>query len=110
MAKEQEAIEFDDTEAINFILNSLPAESRARISDDDVQYILDLICEYYDSNDLMNDDESVGEATIAEDEMFDFIWKLMKKENQVQLTEEELQQVLDGEFEYGKKIGIYTEE
>ena len=53
---------------------------------------------------------AVGEATIAEDEMFDFIWKLMKKENQVNLTEEELQQVLDGEFEYGKKIGIYTEE
>ena len=109
MAKEQEAIEFDDTEAINFILNSLPAESRARISDDDVQYILDLICEYYDSNNLIEDD-AVGEATIAEDEMFDFIWKLMKKENQVNLTEEELQQVLDGEFEYGKKIGIYTEE
>ena len=36
MAKEKEAIEFDDTEAINFILNSLPEESRAKISDDDV--------------------------------------------------------------------------
>jgi hypothetical protein len=109
MAKEKEAIEFDDTEAINFILNSLPEESRAKISDDDVQYLLDLVCEYYDSNNLIEDD-AVGEATIAEDEMFDFIWKLMKKENQVNLTEEELQQVLDGEFEYGKKIGIYTEE
>ena len=109
MAKEKEAIEFDDTEAINFILNSLPEESRAKISDDDVQHLLDLVCEYYDSNNLIEDD-AVGEATIAEDEMFDFIWKLMKKENQVNLTEEELQQVLDGEFEYGKKIGIYTEE
>ena len=109
MAKEKEAIEFDDTEAINFLLNSLPEESRAKISDDDVQYLLDLVCEYYDSNNLIEDD-AVGEATIAEDEMFDFIWKLMKKENQVNLTEEELQQVLDGEFEYGKKIGIYTEE
>ncbi len=109
MAKEKEAFEFDDTEAINFILNSLPEESRAKISDDDVQYLLDLVCEYYDSNNLIEDD-AVGEATIAEDEMFDFIWKLMKKENQVNLTEEELQQVLDGEFEYGKKIGIYTEE
>ena len=75
----------------------------------DVQYLLDLVCEYYDSNNLIEDD-AVGEATIAEDEMFDFIWKLMKKENQVNLTEDELQQVLDGEFEYGKKIGIYTEE
>ena len=74
-----------------------------------MQYLLDLVCEYYDSNNLIEDD-AVGEATIAEDEMFDFIWKLMKKENQVNLTEEELQQVLDGEFEYGKKIGIYTEE
>ena len=74
-----------------------------------MQYLLDLVCEYYDSNNLIEDD-AVGEATIAEDEMFDFIWKLMKKENQVNLTEDELQQVLDGEFEYGKKIGIYTEE
>lgn len=109
MNKTQEIIEFDDTEAIEFILNSLPEKTREKITDDDVQYVLDLICEYYDSNDLI-DDEAVGEATIAEDDMFNFIWALMKKENQVNLTEEELQLVLDGEFHYGKKIGIYTEE
>ena len=108
MAKDNEMIEFDDSEAITFILNSLSEETRKKVSDDDVQYILDLICEYYDNNNLIEDD-GVAEATIAEEEMFEFVLKLMQKENEVHLTEEELQEILDGEFNYGKSIGIYTE-
>ena len=36
--------------------------------------------------------------------------KLLKKEKMVDLSDEALQAILDGEFEYGKEIGIYTEE
>ena len=42
--------------------------------------------------------------------MFQYINKIINKEKIVNITEEELQAILDGEFEYGKEIGIYTEE
>lgn len=109
MNQQPDLIEFDDDDAIKFILNRLPKSFLAHIADDDVQYILDLICDFYEKNNLIEDEE-VEEATIAEDDMFNYIYGVMHKESVVELTEEELRAILDGEYEYGKSIGIYTEE
>lgn len=45
---EEDLIEFDDDDAISFILNYLPAEEKAIFTEDDVQYLLDVIYEFYD--------------------------------------------------------------
>ena len=102
---EKDLIEVDDTECIKYILDHLPAELKGKISEEDVQCVLDIICDY-----LFDDEDKVEEATIAEEEMFQFISKIIKKEKMVDLSDEALQAILDGEFEYGKEIGIYTEE
>ena len=104
----EEPFEFDDSEALRFILNALSPETRAKVTDDDVQYVLDLVCDYYDKNDLLDDDTD-SDAAIAEDDMHNYIWNMMRKENMTHLSEDDMQEILDGEFEYGKKIGIYTE-
>ena len=109
MSEEKDFIEVDDTECIKFILNYLPAELKEKVTDDDVQYVLDLICEYYSANDLIEED-TVEEATIAEEDMFNFILAAIRKEQVIEMDENTLAVILDGEFEYGKTIGIYTEE
>ena len=109
MSEEKDFIEVDDTECIKFILNYLPEEFKGKVSDDDVQYVLDLICEYYAENDLI-DEDLVEEATIAEEDMFNFILAAIRKEQVIEMDEDTLAVILDGEFEYGKTIGIYTEE
>ena len=106
----QKKIEVDDTECIKYILNHLPETLKGKISEEDVQYVLDVICDYYAENDLFDEEDKVEEAFIAEEDMFQYINKIINKEKIVNITEEELQAILDGEFEYGKKIGIYTEE
>ena len=109
MKEEKDFIEVDDMECINFILNHLPVELQGKVSDDDLQYVLDLICEYYAANDLIEED-TVEEATIAEEDMFNFIMAAIRKEKIIDIDEYTLEVILDGEFEYGKTIGIYTEE
>lgn len=109
MNAEKDFIEVDDTECIKFILNHLPEELQNKVSDDDIQYVLDLICEYYAENDLIEED-TVEEATIAEEDMFNFILAAIRKEQIIEMDEYTLEAILDGEFEYGKTIGIYTEE
>jgi hypothetical protein len=42
--------------------------------------------------------------------MFNFIWAAICKEKVIEIDEYALEAILDGEFEYGKTIGIYTEE
>ena len=51
---EEDLIEFDDEAAISFILNYLPEEVKTKFSDDDVQYLLDVIYEFYDKNGLLS--------------------------------------------------------
>lgn len=109
MSEEKDLIEVDDTECINFILNNLPEELKNKVTDDDIQYVLDLICEYYAENDLIEED-TVEEATIAEEDMFNFILATIRKEKIIEMDEYTLEAILDAEFEYGKTIGIYTEE
>lgn len=109
MSEEKDLIEVDDTECINYIIKNLPSQFQGKISDDDIQYVLDLICEYYAENDLI-DEDTVEEATIAEEDMYNYILAIIKKEKVVELDGEKLEAILDGEFEYGKTIGIYTDE
>ena len=109
MSEEKDFIEVDDTECIKFILNYLPEDLKGKVSDDDIQYVLDLICEYYAENDLIEEDV-VEEATIAEEDMFNFILAAIRKEQVIEMDENTLAVILDGEFEYVKTICIYTEE
>jgi len=110
---EKEIIEFDDSLAIEFIKNNLPCEQKKQIDEDTIQYVLDLICEYYEANGLMDEDDNemyeVEESEIAEDDMFNYISALVKKDKIFKLSDEQLQLILDGEFAYGKSIGIYSE-
>ena len=109
MSEEKDLIEFDDTEAIRFIMNTLTEEQRKRIDEEAVQYILDLICEYYDQNGLIEED-TVDEAEIAEDDIFNFVSSLAAKEQVVALSDEDIRDILDGEDGYGVSIGIYSDE
>ncbi|MBP1638801.1 MAG: hypothetical protein H6Q17_384 [Bacteroidetes bacterium] len=101
--------EFDDDEAISFILKYIPQELNAKITEDDVAYILDVIYDFYESNGLIEED-STEEASIDEEDMLKFVMKAIKKDKVINLSEEEVQILLNGEFEYGKSIGIYDEE
>ncbi|MDR3704546.1 MAG: hypothetical protein P4L28_01400 [Paludibacteraceae bacterium] len=106
--KDQDDLVFDEDEAVKYILKNLPSEYKNKISSDDIDYVLDVMYEYYESNGFIEED-SAEEANIDEEEMFNFIMKTIKKEKEVTITEEELQLIIDGEFEYGKSIGVYKE-
>jgi hypothetical protein len=101
--------EFDDDEAIAFILKYIPQELKEKVTEDDIAYILDVIYDFYESNGLI-DEDSTEEASIDEEDMLNFVMKAIKKDQVVNLSEDEIQILLNGEFEYGKSIGIYDEE
>ena len=101
--------EFDDQECIDFILNLIPAEDRGNMTEDDIQYVLDVIYEYYDQAGLIDEDDTASEGVIDENEEFEFVKKAVKKDG-IQLTDQQIQLILDGEFEYGLEKGIYEEE
>lgn len=106
--EKDDLLEYDDDEAVKFILKLVPKEFKTKINDDAVNYVLDVVYDYYAENGLI-DEDSTEEASIDEEEMLKYVVKAAKKDK-IDLSEEQIQLILDGEYEYGKSIGIYTEE
>jgi ribosome assembly protein YihI (activator of Der GTPase) len=104
--EEDDLLVYDEDEAVKFILNHLPAAQKANIPDTKVEYILDVIYDFYDEKGLIEED-TTEEASIDEEEMFKFLKKCAKKDKMA-ITDEEIQMILEAEYEYGKSIGIYN--
>ncbi len=106
--QEDDLLVYDEDEAVKYILDSLPADAKERIDNDKVEYVLDVVYDFYDENGLI-DEDSTEEASIDEEEMFKYILKNSKKDK-MGLSEDDIQLILDGEYEYGKSLGIYKAE
>ena len=106
--QEEDLLVYDEDDAVKFILNYIPTENKGKINVDQVEYVLDVVYDYYEENGLI-DEDSTEEASIDEEDMFKFILKCSKKDK-MKLSEDDIQLILDGEFEYGKSLGIYRED
>ena len=106
--EKDDLLEYDEDEAVKFILKQVPAESKSKINEDAVNYVLDVVYEFYEENGFI-DEDSAEEATIDEEDMLKYVMKAVKKDK-MNLSEDEVQLILDSEYEYGKSLGIYTEE
>ncbi|MBP7611814.1 MAG: hypothetical protein KA753_01460, partial [Paludibacter sp.] len=61
--QEDDLLEYDEDDAVAFILDFIPAEAKERISDVKIEYVLDVVYEYYDEKGLI-DEDSTEEASI----------------------------------------------
>ena len=104
--EEDDLLVYDEEEAVKFILNHLPSAQKATIQDEKVEYVLDVIYDFYDEKGLIEED-TAEEANIDEEEMYKFL-KKSAKNDKMSITDTEIQIILEAEYEYGKSIGIYN--
>ena len=50
MSTNNDELLYDEDDSVKFIQNYLPQELKGKFSNDDINYIVDLIYEYYESN------------------------------------------------------------
>ena len=77
--QEDDLLVYDEDDAVKFILNFLPEDAKKSINDSKIEYVLDVVYEFYDENGLIEED-STEEASIDEEEMFKYILKVSKKD------------------------------
>ena len=99
MANVEDEIIYDESETIDFIYNRLEENFKDLISKDDIEYVLDVIYEYYVEKGFFDEDDedSDGEVAIDEDEIFRFIIEKNKEEKKEHLNEEAIKAILEGE-------------
>ena len=97
--------EYDDEIAVKFIQNFLPMELKEKFPEDTLYYILDVICDFYDQQDwLENEDEELEER-----ELIQFIIKQSEKDDIGQFTDDEIQLVLAAESAYCDTLDLPDE-
>lgn len=98
---------YDETESVKFIQNYLPQELKDKFSDDDINYIVDLIYEFYDSKGYMDMDDDDTDIEIDEDELTEFVVKNALKDKVGKFEAEEIAFVVQGELAYCDSIHVF---
>jgi len=102
MDEQKEKCEYDEDVAVEFIHNYLPQDLKAKFSKDTLYYILDLICEFYEKNDYLNEDDEEKE----EKELIAFIVQQSKKNAIGNFSPDDILMVLRAEEEYMGTLDI----
>jgi hypothetical protein len=103
--EEDDLLVYDEDEAVKFILNHMKTEGVTVIDENKVEYVLDVIYEYYDEKGLIQED-TTEEASIDEEDMYTYIRKCAKKDK-MDVSDDEIRIMLEAEYQYGKSIGVY---
>ena len=94
--------EYDDVAAVKFIQNYLPTELKEKFSEDDIYYILDVICDFYDEKDWLSEEDD----ELEEQELIQFIIKQAIKDEIGEFSHEEIQLFLTAETAYADTLDI----
>jgi len=106
MSNQDETLEYDDDVAVEFIHNYLPQDLKEKFPEDTLYYILDLMCEFYEKNDYLNDDDDEKE----EKELIAFIIQQARKDTIGNFLADDILMVLRAEEAYMDTLDMDVEE
>ncbi|MDR0231941.1 MAG: hypothetical protein LBI82_07465 [Dysgonamonadaceae bacterium] len=99
--------EYDDDEAVAFIQNFLPQELKEKFSSDELNYIIDLIYEFYEDKGFLEETDDEVEVEIDEEELITFVIKQAQKDKVGKFSPEEITFIVQGELAYCESLDIF---
>ena len=106
MSTNNDELLYDEDDSVKFIQNYLPQELKGKFSNDDINYIVDLIYDFYESN-AMLDDDGDDEIEIDEEEVVNYVIKNAQKDGVGKFEPEEITFIVQGELEYCDSINMF---
>ncbi|MGL4327970.1 MAG: hypothetical protein ACRCS7_10935 [Tannerellaceae bacterium] len=107
MSNQEDLFIYDEDESVKFIQNYLPQELKGKYSNDDINYVVDLIYDYYESKGFLNETEEDVDVEIDEDDLIAYVVKNAKKDQVVKLDADDIQHIVQGELAYCDSINIF---
>lgn len=108
MNDNKDMIQYDEDDAVRFIQNYLPQDLKGKYSNDDINYIIDIIYDFYDEKGFMDENEDEDAVVdIDEDEMIEYVLKYTKKDKINNFEPEDISFIIQGEIAYCESIGIF---
>lgn len=108
MSEKKDHIQYDEEDAVKFIQNYLPQEVKGKYTNDEINYIIDIVYDYYDEKGFMDDDtDEALVVDIDEDEIIAYVLKNTKKDKINDFSSEDIAFIIQGELAYCDSIGIF---
>lgn len=107
MSTQNDDMIYDEDDSVKFIQNYLPQELKGKFSNDDINYIVDLIYDFYESKGYLEEDDKDDEIEIDEDELVEYVAKNAKKDGVGKFEPEEITFIVQGELEYCDSINMF---
>lgn len=108
MSEKEDMLIYDEDDSVKFIQNYLPQEMKGKFSNDDINYIVDLVYDFYESKGFMNEDpEKDADVEIDEEELIAYVIKNAKKDGVGKFEAEEISFIVQGELEYCDSINMF---
>lgn len=99
MSKEDNTFEYDEESSVKFIQSNMPDKLQGQLSDDEINYLVDLIYEYYEDKGYLKDDAE-DNVEIDEEELIVYVLESSRKDNIKAFTQEQVEAVIEGELSY----------
>ncbi|MFY1611838.1 hypothetical protein ACOMSG_03190 [Macellibacteroides fermentans] len=108
MSEKDDMLIYDEDDSVKFIQNYLPQEMKGKFSNDDINYIVDLVYDFYESKGFINEDpEKDADVEIDEEELIAYVIKNAKKDGVGKFEAEEISFIVQGELEYCDSINMF---
>ena len=108
MSEKDDMLIYDEDDSVKFIQNYLPQAMKGKFSNDDINYIVDLVYDFYESKGFMNEDpEKDADVEIDEEELIAYVIKNAKKDGVGKFEAEEISFIVQGELEYCDSINMF---
>ena len=106
MSTDNKILEYDEDDSVRFIRKHLSEEMQNSFSDDEINYVVDLMYEFYDEKGFLDGDDDT-EVEIDEDELLDYVIKNAEKDKVRDFKEEEIEAIVAGELAYCDSLNLF---
>lgn len=111
MSQEDKVLEYDEDDSLRFIRENLPEEMQDEFSDDEINYIVDLIYDFYEEKGYLDEnDDDDSEVEINEDELLEYIGRNARKNKEIlgrDYTDEQIEAIVAGELAYCDTLNLF---
>jgi hypothetical protein len=98
---EEVALNYDEEAAVKYIQNYLPQELKERFSEDDIYYILDVVCDFYEENGYFSDEYDPEKE---EEDLIRYLVQQARKDGIGEFSSDEIRLVLKAEEAYSDTL------
>ena len=98
-------MEFDENKAIEYINNTLVSSGKKAYPDDEILNVIDMIWDFYEENGLLEIDDDLDDDDLAtEEEISDYVTRMIKKDKDSQIKYEDIPLIVRAEIDYEESL------